>query len=145
MTGMTLQRLARLLDAYGADCRLWPEQERDAALTLLAESPAARSLQADASRLDALLALAPRAAASPHLAADIIAQAAPSRWRRLAGALWPFGPAWQPAAALAMALMLGIAIGPLLPEPGTGAVDDSVLAQEDGVFAAPFAVEEEFL
>ncbi len=145
MPGMTLERLGHLLEAYGADCRLWPEQEQQAGRALLAASASARALHTEALRLDSLLAQAPRVQPSPELAADIVAAAAPAGWRRLAAALWPFGPAWQPAAALAMALMLGVAIGPLLPEPGIEGAQDAALVLDDGVFAAPFAVEEEML
>src|SRR5204863_9489828 len=43
MTTMTIDRLRTMLDAYGAAPARWPEAEREAALTLIAQSPEARA------------------------------------------------------------------------------------------------------
>lgn len=109
---MTQARLADLLDAYGGDLRRWPEPSRAAAEALIARDPAARSLLGRARALDELLDQAPRPLPSRALKARLIERAAPSLWRQSLAALWPFGPAWQPAAALALIAALGIALGP---------------------------------
>jgi hypothetical protein len=74
-SGMTLQRLQQLLDAYGADPDRWPWQERFAALLLLGQLAEARAQQEEAARLDALLDLAPGAHPSAGLATRILAAA----------------------------------------------------------------------
>jgi hypothetical protein len=78
---MTLQRLQQLLDAYGADPKRWPEEERTAALALLACSMEARARQAETERLDALLNLAPVAQPSAELISRVLA-AAPAQETR---------------------------------------------------------------
>jgi len=72
---MTLERLRRLLDAYGARPRSWPEVERDAARELIARSPAARALCDAAAALDALLERVPAPEPSPVLVGRILATA----------------------------------------------------------------------
>lgn len=56
-----MEAFAGLLDAYGGDRARWPAHRRDAAEALLAASPQARGLLAEAQALDAVLA---------HAAAD---------------------------------------------------------------------------
>jgi hypothetical protein len=73
MEPMSMARLAAILDAYGADPARWPGAERDAALALLAASPAARARQAAAAELDACLDAAPSVVPAPDLAARIVA------------------------------------------------------------------------
>jgi hypothetical protein len=53
---MTIARLRTILDAYGAAASRWPEEEREAALALIAQSPEARAAVAGAAALDATLA-----------------------------------------------------------------------------------------
>src|SRR5262249_45242410 len=53
MTTMTIDRLQTILDAYGAAPARWPEAEREAALTLIAQSAQARAAVTAASALDA--------------------------------------------------------------------------------------------
>jgi len=79
---MTLDRLQQLLDAYGADPMRWPEEERAAALAMLARSAEARAALADAERLDAILDLAESAEPSSDLAARIVAAAPAVKPRR---------------------------------------------------------------
>ena len=55
MSTMTIDRLQTILDAYGAAPARWPEAERDAALTLIAQSPEARAAVAAAGALDATI------------------------------------------------------------------------------------------
>ncbi len=110
-TLMTLERLGTLLDAYGGDLRRWPEPARSTAEALIARDGAARLLFNQALALDALLDEASAIAPSPALKARLIARAKPALWRQGFGALWPFGAAWQPAAAFALIAALGISLG----------------------------------
>ena len=52
---MGMDRFRELLDAYGAEPRRWPAQERGMAEALIAASPEARALRAKAAGLDVLL------------------------------------------------------------------------------------------
>ena len=75
----------------------------------------------DAARLDRLLAAAPVPAVSPALERRILAAFDRRHWsfarflRRVADAIWPDAPAWQPACALALALMLGTGVAAFAP------------------------------
>ncbi|MEX0759351.1 MAG: hypothetical protein WD100_07215 [Tistlia sp.] len=139
---MTEARLREILDCYGAAAERWPEGERAAALALLAERPDLEAERAAAGALDALLALAERPRATAPLLGRLV-EAAPRAPRRWLTELWPFGPVWQPASGLALALLLGFASGPLLPQ-----ADATQTAQEDGydeiagLFAAPLYPED---
>jgi hypothetical protein len=73
--GVALTRLSELLDAYGGAPERWPDEERDAALALLARSTEARALRDQAARLDALLDRLPAALPSPGLEDRIVAAA----------------------------------------------------------------------
>jgi hypothetical protein len=52
-----------------------------------------------------------RITVSASLRARILAAAPEQGWRGLVAVLWPFGPVWRPAAALAVMACLGIFIG----------------------------------
>src|ERR1700674_1412164 len=52
---MVLDRFRELLDAYGAEPRRWPANERTVAAAFLADSAQARDLRAKAAAIDALL------------------------------------------------------------------------------------------
>jgi hypothetical protein len=73
--GMTLDRFAVLLEAYGADPARWPDAERAAACALLDRSSEARARRDAAAALDALLDRAAAVEPSSTLAARILAQA----------------------------------------------------------------------
>ena len=75
---LTLDRLAQLLDAYGAAPERWPHTEREAAERLVDQSAAARARWEDAADLDRLLDTVPSEPPSPALTARVLA-AAPSR------------------------------------------------------------------
>jgi hypothetical protein len=78
---MTFERLAQLLDAYGAAPYRWPPEEREAALALLANSSEARAECDRAARLDAVLDRAPAEQPSPGLAARVLAASPAKRMR----------------------------------------------------------------
>lgn len=102
---MTPARLETLLDAYGADAAHWPDAERADALALLARSPEAQRMLAEARRLDALLATANVPAPADGLG-DAIVGAMPGvrRSRVVRIALRAAAPL---AAAAAIALWVG--------------------------------------
>lgn len=52
---MSMERFKRLLDAYGADARRWPEADWTRAQSLLSASPEARKEWSRAAALDSLL------------------------------------------------------------------------------------------
>lgn len=52
---MSMERFKRLLDAYGADARRWPEADWTRAQSLLSTSPEARTVWSRAAALDSLL------------------------------------------------------------------------------------------
>jgi len=122
-TTMTEERLRSLLAAYGGDPARWPLGEREAALSLLQTSAAARSAADEARALDAVLGGASAVVVPAELTARLLADftRASSRWslRRFAASLtdavWPGAPLWQPAAAFGLALAIGIGIAMLVP------------------------------
>lgn len=75
MAGMSLQRFAQILDAYGARPERWPENEREEARALLQRSPGARAEHEAARRLDAALDTAPLLTPSSELEARVLAAA----------------------------------------------------------------------
>lgn len=131
---MTVTRFAAILDAYGSAARRWPEAERAAAEALLAASPEARGLLAEATRLDRVLSAATAPEPSAALRAAILQavpkQAAAGRpsfaeigrglWQSLAGVLTGELGGLRPAGAvLGAALVLGVIAGGAL-ESRTG-------------------------
>lgn len=148
---MNLTRFEELLAAYGADPARWPHAERAEAEHLRATSPDARALHDEAARLDSVLSRASAVSAPADLAARILAQApaaatpegrtqsvpapapsrgSPARWNWLRE-LWPGGAAWQPAAALAASMILGLAVGAAFESTFIPAMsDDDALASD---------------
>lgn len=99
-------RLQRLIEAYGADPARWPAEERDAAVRRAAGDPAAQAALAEARQLDDLL----DRLEAPEAGALSLPAALPAQQRPfLAGlASWRL---WPGVAVLAMASVLGVAIG----------------------------------
>jgi hypothetical protein len=54
---ITAARVAEIIDAFGADAARWPVAERDAALTLIAQSPALQLARSAAVDIDSMLAV----------------------------------------------------------------------------------------
>lgn len=102
---MELARFRRLLDAYGAEMRVWPDAERHAALRLLANSPAARRARDEAAALDGLLRTAAPAVAGAAVGRVLSTLATPPR------RIMPIGRSWAPTAILAGMAVLGLVIG----------------------------------
>ena len=137
MKRMDMARLADILDAYGADPRRWPDDERDPALALLSRSAEARALRDDAAGLDTLLDLASAPSPAPALMAAILASAEPAGWRWWFAEFWPLGPAWQPASAFAAAVVLGVALGIGAPDLVLPDATDSAVAEAESLALGP--------
>lgn len=131
---MDLARLAEILDAYGADPSRWPVSERAAVEALIAGSPEAAAMREDAAALDMLMEISAAPAPSPELMVRVLADNEPSGWL---SALWPFGPVWQPASAMAAAAVLGIVIGAAAPDIVIPDYGDSAIAQVESLALGP--------
>jgi hypothetical protein len=119
---VSLERFAVLVESYGASPESWPEDEREGALRLLDQSTEAVRMHQEAQALDLWLDAAPDVEPSAALQARVL-DAAPKpeatwseRWSRVIATVWPFGPTWQPATALAAAAVLGLTFGLAAPE-----------------------------
>lgn len=102
---MTPERFGQLIEAYGADARLWPAAERTAAERFRADRPdLAGPLLAEADVVDALLHAAPRIRVSHDLRERALAAAAGAGLRarpalfRLDRLGWMLGAGWAAAA-----------------------------------------------
>ena len=107
---MTLERFARVLDAYGASAERWPDDERGAALTLLERSAEARAARDVAARLDGLLDGVPAAAPSDRLVARVLAGAANPASGRASGPLRRPASVARPRAARRVLTGIGAAV-----------------------------------
>jgi len=105
-----LARFEALLDAYGAEPRRWPAERRAWAEALLARSPEAAALRATAARLDGLLDATGVEPAPAYLVGRVLASAPRAAAPR---ASWSAG-LFKPAAGLAFAAVLGLALGSLV-------------------------------
>ena len=106
---MKAERLQALADAYGADLRRWPADQRAFAESLLASDPSLRDVLDQAAALDALLDAAPTPIPSAGLAARILAAAPRPRargwWRQ---AVWYLGAGWAAAACAGVVAGVGL-------------------------------------
>ncbi len=132
---MDLKRFEEILDAYGADPRRWPAQERPAAEAFLQQDEQARASMFAARQLDAALGASVQPLASARLREAILASAPrPARGRRLAVALGFAGEdlrRWLSGAALAASCACGIVFGFILVNASTAdARADAVLAAD---------------
>lgn len=110
MTTMTSERFARIVDAYGADPRRWPADERAAACAFAQAHPR-----------EAQQWLAAAAAVDAGLAADLVEPVSRALQRRIVASAQGAGRAglrgarprfwWVPGAALAGAGIAGLAAG----------------------------------
>jgi hypothetical protein len=123
------QALERLLEIYGADRTRWPARERLRFAGLVAEDVASRRLMAEASALDRLLDVAPKASADREhaLKERIVAAALRQRhpkfavvarssetavpdWRSWARRA-PASSGWAAGGLLAASLVVGVMLG----------------------------------
>lgn len=138
-SALSIERFQQLVEAYGAEPRRWPTDERAAALALLVCSDEARHICEEARALDALLDALPGQEASPALHARILAMApvataAPATTRGRVVALRPrliprVAAAFPFAAAAALALWL---VWPAHTPPA-----EQIAIEDLGRYAAP--------
>jgi hypothetical protein len=142
---VTMERLAALLDAYGAQPARWPAAEREAAEALIARSDAARDAFAEAARLDAALDAAAPPPPADRLAfrlralmprrETVVTPAAMPAVRRRAAA-WLASPLAR-AAAVAFAVLGGVGIGLAIPHGSAPETAPATVATAPQGAAAP--------
>jgi hypothetical protein len=112
---LSLTRAKEILNAYGAEPKRWPEDERGDLLQLLAQSPELQALRKTASQLDDLLdEWQPEVTRQTAiLVGSLPAQTQPKqRWAdQLAAAFVPGLLGWRQAALAAAPLTLGFIWG----------------------------------
>jgi hypothetical protein len=112
---LSLTRAKEILNAYGAEPKRWPEDERGDLLQLLAQSPELQALRKTASQLDDLLdEWQPEVTRQTAiLVGSLPAQTQPKqRWAdQLAAVFVPGLPGWRQAALAAAPLTLGFIWG----------------------------------
>jgi len=152
---MTLAEFQDLLDAHGVHLSLWPDELRDRAEQLLANEPAARRRLAEAQRFERLIArqmnVQPRAldASTGRVLRALSGELPRQRGQRRFALSWPsallafdLAPARLRIAALAGVAALGVALGLLGPDFGSGDSRLSVaLAASEVDLAAVFEPE----
>lgn len=120
MTGTDNRDIARfrdLIDTHGAAPDRWPPAERGWAQELMRQNADAAAALDQAQALEAHLDVLTPPPPSPALMGRIIEAAPGGNGWRLPD--WLF-PVWRPAGALAVALLLGLAVGGLTPPEVTG-------------------------
>jgi ferric-dicitrate binding protein FerR (iron transport regulator) len=109
---MNLDRFTRIVEAYGAESRAWPDAERDAALAFCASSADARAMRDEARALDALLAKAELPTPDRALEDRIMAQ-----FRKPETAIRRH---WLGAGAIAASLVIGVTAAWVVLRPASG-------------------------
>ncbi len=122
---MTLEEFSAALDRFGAGIAGWPETEREAAMSLLAQSAQAQALLVGATRLEAFVqAHDPARAIGPDALARVmngVMANLPRQRQRPTLAQWLGLPElsreWLPrfAVSMAAAALLGVIVGGRLP------------------------------
>lgn len=119
MTEITRERVLALIDAYGSDPVRWPDAEREGAIALLSGDPDLARAAEEARTLDFALDTLP--APFPNPALRVALKEIPESHGGLLEMIASWFGVWRPAAGLAAAAVLGIALGvanPDLPLPG---------------------------
>lgn len=149
-SGMSLERLRAILDAYGAAPERWPATERTAAVLLLDSSEDARRAHAEAMRLDIVLDHAKAPPPPPQLADRLHRHGASGHGILRSMAHLLSGPSAVAGgfssrlvrpAAFALTAVLGIAIGLAIPDgvPGPDRARTAAIAPRADR-AAPAAI-----
>lgn len=139
--GMSIERLRRIIDVYGAASRRWPEDERAAARALILRSKDAEAVLRAAEPVDRMLADLTPPPPSDALAASIagLAPVSPPRTGRLSGrmqailryVLAPLAIGGAGAALVALSLWLVFA-GTGAPEPVSVTSGVEIAADDTG-------------
>jgi hypothetical protein len=119
----TAERLETLLAAYGGKPAHWPKDERAQVEAFIHANAKNLALLNDALAIDRALDTAPDVTVSAALSARILdsfdrmASRPSVQWfiRMVANVVWPGAPVWQPSAALAASLVVGLMLGVMLP------------------------------
>jgi hypothetical protein len=124
-TAVNLDRLAQLLDAYGGESARWPEQERAAALQLIAASPEAAAMQRSALELDSVLSLdvLPEVASSALRARVLEIPIRHPRAERAAG--WDWKRNWMFGLFALTPCVIGFISGTMLMDPSSDADEEA--------------------
>lgn len=132
------KRLLQLIETYGAAPHHWPAEERAAAESCLAASPAAQAAQAEALALDRLLDAVTCEPPSAILQAQVMARA--PRQRRPAGRqiAWVGLPL---AAAAVLLLWLGVGVPTPVAEPALASRSVGEYTLGSDVLLQPFAAD----
>ncbi len=131
MSSMNPVRLSELLDTYGDNPLRWPEEERAAALQLLASSAEARALREHASWLDAQLDQFEVAPARAQLRACILRGFPPPMigWRVWLRELWQELGGWRLVTpAFAASLFLGAMLPNWVEQSAADLPDEDLVA-----------------
>lgn len=123
-----------LLDRHGAKRERWPQTERALAATLLAASPAAQRLLAEAQALEDALDVWGRAPQPFGLATRIVANARAhpfDPWRE-----WWTTKLWRTASAACVPLLVGFVFGSTVASADFGLEDPALDALEESVLVA---------
>ncbi len=88
---MELGRFRELMDAYGADQRRWPEDEREKAAAFAESSLEARRLQAEAEKLDKLMSQSADFAPQANLLDTVMSLSNEPQDRPQTSMVLPFG------------------------------------------------------
>lgn len=112
---MELGRFREIVDAYGTDPRRWPEDEREKAVAFATSSQEARSLKAEAEKLDGLLSQAAEPISQPTLLDTVMGLSNEAQDRPQGSPVLPFGlnPSFllPRLTSLAAAAILGFFVG----------------------------------
>ncbi len=121
------ERLEQVLNAYGADSKRWPEEERDALLTLLDQSESARAQHRQSLELDLFLTEAMSETTAPSGLMGRILQDAENHTGQTGQSLRDFFQTMlKPALGMALATCLGITIGVTNPDLLTAPNDSDI-------------------
>lgn len=136
---ITERRFAQLLASYGADPERWPNAERDAALTFLAQDVRARSMVNEAMQLDHWLQSAEaQRPVFAGLETQLLRRALPPKVLSVTDRLlsWllpssdlPLRQLWRPVAVACLPLVIGLLVGlqvELAPEVYATSVEEEL-------------------
>ena len=114
---VTPDRLEQVLNAYGADSKRWPEEERDALLAFLHQSESAREQHRQALELDFFLTEAVSETTAPSDLMGRILQDAENHAGQTSQSFRDFLQTMlKPALGMALATCLGIMVGVTNPD-----------------------------
>jgi anti-sigma-K factor RskA len=116
---MDENKFEQTLDRWGSNLNDWPEAERQAAKTLLAQSQNVESLLETEHRIDAALSKLREHTVSPELEQRILARltlADPDRDPGQRTWSWLTASVWRPALLAGVPLIFGFALGLGLPD-----------------------------